>query len=74
MKESKRPGIYLARTNATYKWFNLIVVVEGTAPFMRISAIDLSDETPEFEHRIDDSEIVWGPYVSQDVKKEDIKI
>jgi hypothetical protein len=34
------PGLYLAKSRDSYKWRNLVVEVNGEAPFLRIAAWD----------------------------------
>ena len=57
------PGFYWARSRPQFAWYNLIVKVTGTIPFLHIVAWNLSPLENKLESVHDPSAIIWGPRI-----------
>ncbi len=59
------PGLYFAR-NGTFKWWNLVVSVNGLQPFLYIEwAVNrgaLESKAPIY-YKLDPSDVIFGPLI-----------
>jgi hypothetical protein len=55
-------GLYLARSAKDYRWFNLVVEVDGESPFFYIRTM-LNRTGPYLSKEVNPNDIVWGPKI-----------
>lgn len=69
----EKPGKYWARSDCHYQWWNLIVHIGGTAPYLYVASIvDYSEGHMLVEPKeMRFSNIIFGPELEQpeDIKK-----
>lgn len=54
------PGLYWAKTAKNFKWWNLIIKVGGSAPWLRIDYC-LDRGNIHLTHEVSIEYIIWGP-------------
>lgn len=67
-------GFWWGRSHKGFKWYNLIIKVEGNAPFLKIKVCDLSATFMVFSDKWILSDVCWGPRIQEcGVPKEEIE-
>jgi hypothetical protein len=55
------PGLYLAKNLSSYKWWNIIALVEGEVPFLTIKIWNISHNI--LHSNVHPKNLTWGPKI-----------
>lgn len=59
-----KAGFYWAKTNESFKWWNLIVQIHGDPPFFKLTVWSRT-ESKIVERSYPDPDWVWGPRIEE---------